>query len=172
LAGGTLIGFAFASRVLSRGVHPSQTSLTGALIGIPGFAAIIFSAYGGGTAAFLTGTLMIGLGAGLFGHSTLTATMRAAPKENVGLALGAWGSVQATAAGVGMALAGWVRDLILALPSEGGQYPRTSVRGWAIGTNALFCSIHPGIGVPCARCPHNDTASCQGWVFQHPAGRA
>jgi len=125
LAGGTLIGFAFASRVLSRGVHPSQTSLTGALIGIPGFAAIMFSAYGGGIAAFLTGTLMIGVGAGLFGHSTLTATMRAAPKDNVGLALGAWGSVQATAAGVGMALAGWVRDLILALPSEGGQSVQT-----------------------------------------------
>jgi BCD family chlorophyll transporter-like MFS transporter len=125
MAGGTLIGFAFASRVLSRGVHPSQISLTGALIGIPGFAAIIFSAFGGGTAAFLTGTLLIGVGAGLFGHSTLTATMRAAPKENVGLALGAWGSVQATAAGVGMALAGWVRDLILALPSEGGQAVQT-----------------------------------------------
>jgi BCD family chlorophyll transporter-like MFS transporter len=45
--------------------------------------------------------------------------MRAAPKDKVGLALGAWGSVQATAAGIGMALAGWVRDLIVALPADG-----------------------------------------------------
>ena len=119
LAGGTLLGFGIASRTLSNGGMPSVTSMTGALIGIPGFAAIIFSAYGGGTAAFLAGTLMIGIGAGLFGHSTLTATMRAAPKDKVGLALGAWGSVQATAAGIGMALAGWVRDLIVALPADG-----------------------------------------------------
>ncbi|SHH79369.1 PucC family protein [Marivita hallyeonensis] len=120
LAGGTLLGFGVASRVLGRGTPPSALSLSGALIGIPGFVSIIFSAYGGGTTAFLAGTLMIGIGAGLFGHSTLTATMRAAPKDNVGLALGAWGSVQATAAGVGMALAGWVRDLIIALRPEGG----------------------------------------------------
>ena len=119
LAGGTLLGFGIASRTLSNGGLPSATSLTGALIGIPGFAAIIFSAYGVGTAAFLVGTLMIGIGAGLFGHSTLTAAMRAAPKEKIGLALGAWGSVQATAAGIGMALAGWVRDLIVAMPSDG-----------------------------------------------------
>ncbi|MCR9108778.1 PucC family protein [Marivita sp. XM-24bin2] len=122
LAGGTLIGFGIASRVLGNGGAPSATSLSGALIGIPGFAAIIFSAYGGGTPAFLAGTLMIGLGAGLFGHATLTATMRAAPKDKIGLALGAWGSVQATAAGVGMALAGWVRDVIAALPSDANGF--------------------------------------------------
>lgn len=122
LASGTLLGFGIASRTLSNGSTPSATSLTGALIGIPGFAAIIFSAYGGGTAAFLAGTLMIGLGAGLFGHSTLTATMRVAPREKVGLALGAWGSVQATAAGIGMALAGWVRDLIVAMPGDGNGF--------------------------------------------------
>ncbi|WP_439122746.1 PucC family protein [Marivita sp.] len=118
LAGGTLIGFGIASRVLSTGGRPSTTSLIGALIGIPGFIAIIASAYGGGIYAFLAGTLLIGMGAGLFGHSTLTATMRAAPKDKIGLALGAWGSVQATAAGVGMALAGWVRDIIVALPQD------------------------------------------------------
>lgn len=122
LAGGTLLGFGIASRSLGNGGKPSTMSLTGALIGIPGFAAIILSAYGGGTAAFLVGTLMIGLGAGLFGHATLTATMRAAPKDKVGLALGAWGSAQATAAGIGMALAGWVRDLIVALPADGNGF--------------------------------------------------
>ena len=38
--------------------------------------------------------------------------MNRAPKEQVGLALGAWGAVQATAAGVGMALSGAIRDLV------------------------------------------------------------
>jgi BCD family chlorophyll transporter-like MFS transporter len=46
----------------------------------------------------------------LFAHGTLTATMQMAPPEHVGLAMGAWGAVQATAAGVGMALGGLLRD--------------------------------------------------------------
>ena len=56
------------------------------------------------------GTLLIGFGAGLFGHGTLTATMNAAPKDQAGLALGAWGAVQASAAGVAIALGGILRD--------------------------------------------------------------
>jgi len=58
------------------------------------------------------GTFLIGFGAGLFGHGTLTATMQSAPKDQVGLALGAWGAVQATAAGLAMALGGVIRDLV------------------------------------------------------------
>ena len=48
---------------------------------------------------FAFGVMLIGFGGGLFGHGTLTLTMNRAPKEQVGLALGAWGAVQATAAG-------------------------------------------------------------------------
>jgi BCD family chlorophyll transporter-like MFS transporter len=55
---------------------------------------------------------LIGFGAAVFGHATLTATMSLAPKEQAGLALGAWGAVQATAAGVAMALSGTLRDLV------------------------------------------------------------
>jgi BCD family chlorophyll transporter-like MFS transporter len=97
----------------------------GVALGVPGFAAIILSATGGGVLMFLAGTFATGVGTGLFGHATLTATMRAAPRDNIGLALGAWGSVQATAAGVGMALAGWVRDVIVAMPPEGGLSVQT-----------------------------------------------
>jgi BCD family chlorophyll transporter-like MFS transporter len=63
-------------------------------------------------AFFLVGNFMIGFGAALFGHGTLTATMSRAPKDQAGLALGAWGAVQATAAGVAMALSGTIRDLV------------------------------------------------------------
>ncbi|MDP4733656.1 MAG: PucC family protein, partial [Limnohabitans sp.] len=52
------------------------------------------------------------LGGGLFAHGTLTATMQLAPAGQVGLAMGAWGAVQATAAGVGMAVGGLVRDAV------------------------------------------------------------
>jgi BCD family chlorophyll transporter-like MFS transporter len=113
LAGGTLIGFAIASRVLGAGGAPARLGLIGALVGVPGFAAIILSSIGGGAVLFLAGTLATGLGAGLFGHATLTATMRSAPKHQIGLALGTWGAVQATSAGLGVAVAGIVRDLIV-----------------------------------------------------------
>lgn len=79
---------------------------------------------------FLLGVALVGLGTGLFGHATLTACMRAAPKERVGLALGAWGAAQACAAGVGVALAGIVRDVIVGLQGGAGtslQAPYTVV---------------------------------------------
>ena len=55
---------------------------------------------------------LIGFGGGLFGHGTLTATMNLAPPEQRGLALGAWGAVQATGAGVAVALGGVIRDIV------------------------------------------------------------
>ncbi|MEM7243048.1 MAG: PucC family protein [Pseudomonadota bacterium] len=114
LAGGTLIGFAVASNVLRRGMDPITMSWIGAALGVPGFVAIILAAYGGQVALFILGIGLVGLGAGLFGHGTLTQTMRSAPKSQIGLALGAWGAVQATAAGIGVAVAGIMRDVIIA----------------------------------------------------------
>ncbi|MFZ5739101.1 BCD family chlorophyll transporter-like MFS transporter [Rhodopseudomonas thermotolerans] len=123
LAVGGLLGFGYASRVLSRGADPFRMASFGALVGIPAFLAVIFSASLSSTMAsalvFGFGTLMIGFGAGLFGHGTLTATMNAAPKDQVGLALGAWGAVQASAAGVAIALGGILRDLVTAYAPQG-----------------------------------------------------
>ncbi|MBK1635662.1 PucC family protein [Rhodovulum adriaticum] len=116
LAGGSLVGFAWASRVLSRGADPAVMAAGGALVGLPAFALITFSATLQSPEVFILGTLLAGFGAGLFGHGTLTATMRSAPAEQVGLALGAWGAVQATSAGIAIALGGVARDLILASP--------------------------------------------------------
>jgi BCD family chlorophyll transporter-like MFS transporter len=119
-AGGTLIGFGVASRALGAGGNAERFGLVGVLIGIPGFAAIIFSSLGAGIPLFLVGTALTGVGAGLFGHATLTATMRSAPRNQIGLALGTWGAVQATAAGIGVASAGVIRDLIVTAPSQAG----------------------------------------------------
>ncbi len=120
LAGGTLLGFGYASHVLGQGGSPTRLGRTGALIGIPGFAAVILSSLGGGVLMFLVGTFLTGLGAGLFGHATLTATMRAAPKGQIGMALGTWGAVQATCAGIAVALAGIVRDVMLSASGPAG----------------------------------------------------
>jgi BCD family chlorophyll transporter-like MFS transporter len=125
LAGGTLIGFGIASRTLASGGDPARLVTIGALIGIPGFAAIILSAGLIGPALFVAGTLATGVGAGLFGHATLTATIRSAPKDRIGLSLGAWGAVQATCAGIGVALAGIVRDVLVTLPAFSGLSPHT-----------------------------------------------
>jgi BCD family chlorophyll transporter-like MFS transporter len=117
LAIGGLLGFALASRVLSRGADPFRMASYGALIGIPAFIAVILADPFGSALLFGLGTAMIGFGAGLFGHGTLTATMNASPKDQAGLALGAWGAVQASAAGISIALGGILRDLVTALGS-------------------------------------------------------
>ena len=87
-------------------------SSIGALIGIPAFLAVIISGQIGEPILFALGTLLIGFGAGLFGHGTLTATMNLAPNGQSGLALGAWGAVQASAAGIAITLGGIIRDLV------------------------------------------------------------
>ena len=119
LAIGSLIGFWFASRVLGRGADPYRMAGMGALVGMPAFVAVIAAAPIQSAPLFTAGTFLIGLGAGLFSHGTLTATMQSAPKEQVGLALGAWGAVQATAAGLAMAIGGVARDLVVAFGNTG-----------------------------------------------------
>ena len=125
LATGTLIGFGIASKVLGSGGPPSKLILAGASIGIPGFAAIILSSSLIGAPLFIAGTLATGLGAGLFGHATLTATIRNAPSDQIGLSLGAWGAVQATCAGIGVALAGIVRDVLVSISALSGLQAHT-----------------------------------------------
>ncbi|GAB5446768.1 PucC family protein [Gymnodinialimonas sp.] len=123
LAAGSLLGFWFASYVLLRGAEPLNVATYGAAIGVPGFIAITVAAQLGGIALFSVGVFAAGVGAGLFGHGTLTATMRRAPREQIGLALGAWGAVQATAAGIAIAAGGIIRDVILALPGGADLRP-------------------------------------------------
>ncbi|RBP11344.1 BCD family chlorophyll transporter-like MFS transporter [Roseiarcus fermentans] len=117
LAFGGLFGFWLASRVLSRGADPFRMASFGALVGVPAFGLVIGSAPVLSPWMFGLGTALIGFGAGLFGHGTLTATMNLAPKGQTGLALGAWGAVQASAAGVAIALGGVIRDSVAGLVS-------------------------------------------------------
>jgi BCD family chlorophyll transporter-like MFS transporter len=107
---GGLVGFAFASHVLGRGGDPYRVATTGALLGLPAFALVLLAAPVGVALLFPLGNFLIGFGGALFGHGTLTATMTRAPKNQAGLALGAWGAVQASAAGLAMALSGGIRD--------------------------------------------------------------
>ncbi len=119
LAVGGLAGFGLASRVLKRGFDPLLMASYGAMIGIPAFLCVILSAPTGSVPLFALGTMLIGFGAGLFGHGTLTATMNLAPDDQSGMALGAWGAVQASAAGVAIASGGIVRDIVGHLAAKG-----------------------------------------------------
>ncbi len=128
MAGGSLMGFAYASYVLSLGADPFRMASLGALIGLPAYALIIFAAGSDTPSIFTLGVLLAGIGTGLFGHGTLTATMLLAPKGQVGIAMGAWGAVQATSQGIGATIGGVVRDLAqglnigLDLPGEASGY--------------------------------------------------
>jgi MFS transporter, BCD family, chlorophyll transporter len=124
MALGGLFGFGFASHVLSKGADPFRMSAAGALVGASAFAAIIASAPLSLPLLFKVGVFFLGVGGGLFSHGTLTATMNSAPKQQAGLALGAWGAVQATAGGIGIGLGGVIRDLVTA-SSDGAQVAAT-----------------------------------------------
>ena len=122
LAVGGLTGFTLASNVLSRGFDPFRMASIGAMVGVPAFLAVIASAAFNSQQLFMLGVLMIGFGGGLFSHGTLTATMNLAPKNMSGLALGAWGAVQATGAGVAIALGGVIRDVVAAYTNPTAGY--------------------------------------------------
>ncbi len=119
LAVGGIVGFTIAARVLGRGADPYRLSGFGVLAGLAAFAAVIFAAPLDSPLLFGVGTALIGLGAGIFAHCTLTAAMAMAPKGQIGLALGVWGAVQASAAGLAVAAGGIIRDGVAALAQHG-----------------------------------------------------
>jgi BCD family chlorophyll transporter-like MFS transporter len=82
---------------------------------------VIFSNPWGSAELFFVGAGLIGFGGGLFSVATLTAamTMPAAGKAGRGLALGAWGAAQATAAGLSIAIGGGIRDVVNGLAANG-----------------------------------------------------
>ncbi len=110
-ASGAVLGLALASVLLGRGGDAHRVCMAGVALGIPAFAAILGASTVQSVGVFSVGVMAIGLGVGLFGHGTLTLAMKHAPRDQVGLALGAWGAAQATAAGVGVLSGGVLRDV-------------------------------------------------------------
>lgn len=119
LALGGVVGFILAARWLGRGTDAHRVAGAGVLAGIVAFVLVILAGPLEAPAVFAAGTALIGFGAGLFAHATLTACMQAAPAGRVGLALGVWGAAQATAAGLAIAAGGLLRDAIGALAAQG-----------------------------------------------------
>ena len=118
-AGGAIVAFALAARRLGRGGDPARLAGAGVLAGIAAFAAVIFASPLDSTLLFHAGTAAIGFGGGLFSVGTLSAAMSLDRQEANGLALGAWGAVQATNAGLAVLAGGVIRDLVGRLAAGG-----------------------------------------------------
>lgn len=119
LAGGNLAAFSLAAYTLSHGASPYRLAGYGTIIGVAAFVLILFAALFDSPLIFRMGTAFVGFGAGLLGVGTLIAAMGLAARGQSGLALGAWGAVQATSQGVAIALGGGLRDLVTSLAQSG-----------------------------------------------------
>ncbi|MGJ3649114.1 BCD family MFS transporter [Sphingomonas sp. GlSt437] len=129
---GMLTGFAVAARELGRAADPHRLAGYGAVIGIAAFLCVIFSAPLHAVALLAIGATLIGLGGGLFSVGTLTAAMAASEESYNGLALGAWGAVQATCAGAAIALGAFARDAVSAVAQDLGPVLANPATGYAM----------------------------------------
>lgn len=135
-AGGALLGFGLAARWLKAAMNPHAMAGRGILMGLIAFCAVIFAAPLNSTILFFAGAFGIGIGGGLFAISTLTAAMALDTKgaAGKGLALGAWGAAQATAAGVSIFIGGALRDVVNAAALSGalGEGLNSPTTGYSV----------------------------------------
>ena len=132
---GALLAFGLAAKWLAGGMNHYRMGARGIIAGIAAFAIVIFAGPLNSPLVFFIGAGLIGFGGGLFSVSTLIAAM-SMPVEGIagrGLALGAWGASQATAAGLAVAIGGTVRDVVnhLALADTFGAGLNTPATGYA-----------------------------------------
>ena len=130
-AAGTMAGLGLAAHQLGAAADPHRLAGLGALVGVFAFAFVLMSAPMASVPLFCIGIVGIGIGGGLFAVGTLIAAMALADASGTGLALGAWGAVQATCAGLAILVAGIVRDGVAGSAMNGGfgpvlQSPATS----------------------------------------------
>jgi len=129
MACGALAAFAIAARALGRGTSPNKLAAFGVLAGLFAFSCVIFAEPLASPALFRLGATCIGFGAGLFSVGTLTAAMNLENDGLNGLALGAWGAVQASCAGLAIAAGGGIRDVVSNLATQGALGPALASPG-------------------------------------------
>lgn len=131
---GMLLGFALAARWLSRGYEPHRLAGLGGVAGIVAFLFVLFAAPVGSAGLLYAGAAGIGFGGGLFAVGTLTAAMALAPAHRTGIAIGGWGAVQASCAGLAIAIGGAARDLIASAAMADGLGPVLAHRATGYGS--------------------------------------
>jgi len=133
---GALIGFTVSGAALARGWNPLRLAGAGMVIGINAFLLVLFAGPFAAPLMLYAGALGIGVGLGMFSVGTLMEAMSLAQGESAGLALGAWGAVQATCAGLGIAIGGLLRDGIAAVLESG--HPAASMAMRATGYGSVY----------------------------------
>jgi len=133
---GALAAFTIAAHMLTEGADPHRLAASGALAGVIAFAAVIFADPLDSPLLFRMGAILIGFGGGLFSVGTLTAAMGLDTRGSSGLALGAWGAVQASAGGIAIAFGGALRDVITGLAAQGTLGP--AMTGPGVGYNVVY----------------------------------
>lgn len=133
---GALIGFLVSGRSLAKGGDPLRIAGAGMVLGITAFLLVLFAAPFESPMLLFAGSVTIGLGLGLFSVGTLIEAMNLAKSETSGLALGAWGAVQATCAGLGIALGGAIRDVTAAIATSGNLSAAIATR--ATGYSVVY----------------------------------
>jgi BCD family chlorophyll transporter-like MFS transporter len=131
---GALFAFGYCGRRLSTGSDPLRMAGLGAVIGIVAFLMTVFAAPLVSPALLFTGAVAIGFGTGLFSVGTMIAAMGLAQSGNAGLALGAWGAVQASCAGLGIAIGGLLRDFMSYFAAADGLGATLAGRATGYGT--------------------------------------
>ena len=133
---GTLVGFALSARLLDAKSDPIRIAAYGLLAGIAAMSAIVFSAPLSSPTVFRVGSIVLGFGTGLFSVGTLTAAMSMVRDGLSGRILGAWGAIQATAAGLAISGSGLIRDAVYAVAHTGALGPAMS--GTSSGYMVVF----------------------------------
>ncbi|MCM8556506.1 BCD family MFS transporter [Sphingomicrobium sediminis] len=136
-AAGALFGFMLANRKLSAAADPLRLAGLGLTVGIAAFLMILFAAPFASTALLFAGAISIGIGLGLFSVGTLIEAMGLTDQAESGLALGAWGAVQASCAGLAIALGGLLRDVMTALGAA--QILPAAMTQRATGYVTVYC---------------------------------
>lgn len=135
---GTLGGFALAGVRLADGSEPHRIAGLGGVAGLAAFTMVIFAAPLAASGLLLAGAAAIGFGGGMFMVGTLTAAMALTGAGRTGLALGAWGAVQASAAGVAILVGGLLRDGVAMLAMADVLGPTLASRATGYGSVYLL----------------------------------
>jgi BCD family chlorophyll transporter-like MFS transporter len=99
---------------------------------------VLFAAPLGSPALLQIGAVAIGFSGGLFSVGTLIATMSLASAGTSGIALGSWGAVQASAAGLAIGLGGILRDVVSDFAASDGLGSVMASRGTGYATVYLI----------------------------------
>jgi BCD family chlorophyll transporter-like MFS transporter len=118
-AAGALMAFAFAAKLMGKGLDACRVSAIGLLMGLPGFACVLLASPMDSAWLFRLGTGFIGFGGGMFSVGMLIIAMEMPEKTMAGIVLGAWGAVQATSSGLSMAVGGVLKDVFASFANSG-----------------------------------------------------